>query len=124
MEKPIGIKYVEAIKAIISDFAGSIAGNTEDELVISWNGIAEISKADIQAKITEMETAEADAKAGFGQTIFPEAPPPPLDDVPSVLPEIPTPESFPMGTVGLSTEGLDLVNVQTAIRNLRRANRL
>ena len=63
MEKPIGIKYAEAIRAINSNYTGTISGNTEDELVINWNGIPEISKSDIQAKITEMETAEADAKA-------------------------------------------------------------
>ena len=95
----------------------------------SYNALGQMRKSvekslrDTEIDLTRL-AAEADAKAGFGQTIFPEAPPPPLDDVPSVLPEIPTPESFPMGTVGLSTEGLDLVNVQTAIRNLRRANRL
>jgi len=59
MEKPIGIKYANAIKAINSSFTGTITGNTEDELVIGWNGEAEISVADIQAKITEMETADA-----------------------------------------------------------------
>ena len=59
MEKSIRLKYAEAIKEINSSFTGTISGNTEDELVIDWNGIAEISKADIQAKISEMETAEA-----------------------------------------------------------------
>ena len=63
MEKAIGMKYADAIKAINSDFTGTITGNTEDELVIDWNGEAEISVADIQAKITELETAEADAVA-------------------------------------------------------------
>ena len=43
MEKPITLKYAEAIKAINSN----------------WNGQAEISVEDIQAKITELETAEA-----------------------------------------------------------------
>ena len=55
----ISLKYYEAIKAINSNFNGSVSGNTEDALVINWNGINEISVADIQAKITEMETAEA-----------------------------------------------------------------
>jgi hypothetical protein len=55
----INLKYYEAIKAINSNFNGSVSGNTEDDLVINWNGIQEISVADIQAKITEMETAEA-----------------------------------------------------------------
>lgn len=59
MEKPIGLKYANAIKKINSSFTGTITGNTESELVIDWNGEAEISVADIQAKISEMETAEA-----------------------------------------------------------------
>ena len=59
MEKPIGLKYANAIKEINSSFTGTITGNTESELVIDWNGEAEISVADIQAKISEMETAEA-----------------------------------------------------------------
>jgi hypothetical protein len=66
MEKPIGLKYIDAIKEINSSFTGTITGNTEEELVIDWNGAEEISKSDIQAKITEMETAEtneATAKA-------------------------------------------------------------
>ena len=58
-DKPIGFKYSEAIKAINPNWSGSITGDTEDELVIDWNGQAEISKSDIQAKITEIETAEA-----------------------------------------------------------------
>ena len=58
----ISAKYYEAIKAINSDFNGSVSGSTEDALVINWNGIQEISIADIQAKITEMETAEANKK--------------------------------------------------------------
>ena len=62
--KSIGMKYCEAIKNINPSWSGSVSGNTEDELVIDWNGEAEISVADIQAKITEMETAEAnDAQA-------------------------------------------------------------
>ena len=59
MSQTIGGKYAEAIKAINSNWSGSVSGNTEDELVIDWNGQAEISKSDIQAKISEMETAEA-----------------------------------------------------------------
>ena len=62
MEKPIGIKYADAIKEINSSWTGTIVGNTEDELVINWNGAAEISVEDIKAKISEMETAEANAK--------------------------------------------------------------
>ena len=62
MEKLISFKYAEAIKAINSNWIGTVSGNTEDELVIDWNGQAEISKSDIQAKISEMETAEANAK--------------------------------------------------------------
>jgi len=55
----INLKYYEAIKAINSNFNGSVSGNTEDDVVINWNGIQEISVADIKAKITEMETAKA-----------------------------------------------------------------
>ena len=62
MEKLISFKYAEAIKAINSNWIGTVSGNTEDELVIDWNGQAEISKSDIQAKISEMETAEENAK--------------------------------------------------------------
>ena len=61
-QKSIQIKYCEAIKELNPNWSGQIIGNTEDELVINWNGEAEISKTDIQAKITEMETAEANAK--------------------------------------------------------------
>ena len=60
--KTIGMKYCDAIKNINPNWVGSVHGNTEEELVIDWNGQAEISVADIQAKITEMETAEANAK--------------------------------------------------------------
>jgi len=59
--KSIGMKYCEAIKNINPSWSGSVSGNTEDELVIEWNGETEISKSDIQAKITEMETAEANS---------------------------------------------------------------
>ena len=62
MEKSITLKYAEAIKSINPNWTGTVSGNTEDELVIDWNGQAEISKSDIQAKISEMETAEANAK--------------------------------------------------------------
>jgi len=63
IEKNINFKYCEAISKINPSWTGTVGGNTEDELVIDWNGEAEISKADIQAKITEIETAEADAVA-------------------------------------------------------------
>ncbi len=59
MEKPIGLKYADAIISINPNFTGSVIGDTEEELEINWNGIDEISVADIKAKITEMETAEA-----------------------------------------------------------------
>ena len=62
MAKSISGKYAEAIFAINPNWSGTVSGNTEDELVIDWNGQAEISKSDIQAKISEMETAEANAK--------------------------------------------------------------
>ena len=59
MEKHISIKYIDAIREINPNFKGSITGNTEEEFIIDWNGEEEISVADIKAKITEMETAEA-----------------------------------------------------------------
>ena len=62
MEKFIGIKWSQAISAINPNWSGTISGNTESELVIDWNGETEISVADIQAKITEIETAEETAK--------------------------------------------------------------
>jgi len=58
MEKSISFKYAEAIKSINPNWIGTVSGNTEDELVIDWNDQAEISVADIQAKITEIETTE------------------------------------------------------------------
>ena len=58
MAKSISGKYAEAIFAINPNWSGTVSGNTEDELVIDWKGEAEISVADIQAKITELETAE------------------------------------------------------------------
>ena len=61
MEKEISFKYAEAISALNPDWSGTVSGNTEDELVIDWNGQAEISNADIKTKITEIETAEANA---------------------------------------------------------------
>lgn len=62
MEKNISAKYMDAIKEINPNFTGSITGNTEEEFIIDWNGEEEISVADIKAKITEMETAETNAK--------------------------------------------------------------
>ena len=59
MEKPIAIKYIDAIKEINPNFTGNITGNTEEQFVIDWKGEEEISVADIKAKITEMESAEA-----------------------------------------------------------------
>ena len=59
MEKPIAIKYIAAIKEINPNFTGNITGNTEEQFVIDWKGEEEISVADIKAKITEMESAEA-----------------------------------------------------------------
>ena len=59
MDKSIDYKYAEAISSINPNWSGTVKGNIEDELVIDWKGEAEISKSDIQAKITEMETAEA-----------------------------------------------------------------
>ena len=62
MEKSISMKYGQAIMSINPNFNGTIIGDTEEELVINWNGHDEISVADIQAKVSEMETAEANAK--------------------------------------------------------------
>ena len=62
IEKGITVKYSQAIKAINSNWSGSVSGNTEDELVIDRNGEEEISKADIQAKISEIETTEENEK--------------------------------------------------------------
>ena len=59
MEEMIGLKYANAICAINPDLKGTVTGDAEEELEINWNGIAEISVADIKAKITEMDTAEA-----------------------------------------------------------------
>ena len=63
MEKSIGIKYAKAISSINPNWQGTVTGDTESELVIDWSGEAEISVADIKVKISEMETAEADATA-------------------------------------------------------------
>ena len=60
MEKSMS-KYLEAILAINPSYSVIVSGNTEDELVIDWKYM-EIPVADIQAKISEMETAEANAK--------------------------------------------------------------
>ena len=59
MAKTISGKYAEAIFAINPNWSGTVSGNVEDELVIDWSGQAEISKSDIQAKITEIENTEA-----------------------------------------------------------------
>mgnify|MGYP003625924506 FL=1 len=58
MKTLISEKYYLAIKEINNNFDGSVSGNTEDNLSINWNGITEISIANIKSKITEMETAE------------------------------------------------------------------
>tara|TARA_X000001036_G_scaffold173398_1_gene164085 strand:- start:452 stop:727 length:276 start_codon:yes stop_codon:yes gene_type:complete len=57
-----GFKWSKAISSINPNWSGTITGNTEEEFVVDWNGEAEISVADIKAKITEMDTAEANAK--------------------------------------------------------------
>ena len=50
------IKVIDAIKAINPNAEVSIGGNSVDS--IQWlNGTAEISKADIEAKQTELQTA-------------------------------------------------------------------
>ena len=63
MERDIkGFKWSKAISSINPNWVGTITGNTEEEFVIDWNGEPEISVADIKAKITEMDTAEANEK--------------------------------------------------------------
>jgi len=61
IEKNINFKYCEAISKINPNWTGVVSGNTEEELVIDWNGAEEISVADIKAKISEIETTEANA---------------------------------------------------------------
>ena len=58
MEKDISLKYAEAIFSINPNWSGTVTGNTEDELVIDWQGNAEIPLEDIKAKVSEMETIE------------------------------------------------------------------
>tara|TARA_B100001093_G_scaffold368512_1_gene353455 strand:- start:154 stop:426 length:273 start_codon:yes stop_codon:yes gene_type:complete len=53
----INLKYHLAIKEINNNFSGSVIGMTEDTIVVDWNGIDEISVSDIQAKVSEMDTA-------------------------------------------------------------------
>tara|TARA_R100001530_G_scaffold80235_2_gene55998 strand:- start:64 stop:324 length:261 start_codon:yes stop_codon:yes gene_type:complete len=54
----------EAILNINPSAVVTVSGHDIDDCTIEWlEGTAEISKSDIKAKITEMETAEADAKA-------------------------------------------------------------
>jgi hypothetical protein len=60
--KLIVTKYIDAIKAINPNWSGTVSGNTEEEIVIDWNGHAEISVADIKAKIAEIETAETNSE--------------------------------------------------------------
>ena len=61
IEKPIGVKYSQAIKAIYPNWSGAVRGDTEDELEIDWQDEDVLSKSDIQAKITEIEKDETDA---------------------------------------------------------------
>ena len=73
MKTLISEKYYLAIKEINNNFDGSVSGNTEDNLSINWNGITEISIANIKSKITEMETAEQaaiDKKASGKQKLL------------------------------------------------------
>ena len=63
MERDLtSFKWSKAISSINPNWVGTITGNTEEEFVIDWNGEPEISVADIKAKITEMDTAEANEK--------------------------------------------------------------
>ena len=62
MEKTLGMKYAEAIKALNPDWGGTVTGDVvEKDLVIDWDGQDPISTSDIKAKITAMDKAETDA---------------------------------------------------------------
>ena len=53
---------IEAILKINPNAKVTVRGNNLDTCTIEWlDGTAEISKADIQAKIVELDTAEANA---------------------------------------------------------------
>jgi hypothetical protein len=116
-----------------ASYSPEVFGGATSNALGRMKKVVEQSLRDAEVDLTRV-AAEADAKAGFGQAIFPEKVPD-LDSgtvstsraaerVGRTTRIFDESESFPIGDVGLSEEGLDLVNVQTALRNLRRANRL
>jgi len=62
MEKPISLKYVEAIKSI-NNVGAVVSGNTEEEIEINWLGENPISIEVIKNKISEIENNDALKKA-------------------------------------------------------------
>jgi len=60
MDKPLNIKWCEAIIAL-NNSVGSITGETAADFVIDWDGKTERTQSVIEAKITELETAETSA---------------------------------------------------------------
>ena len=54
MEKPISLKYAEAIKSI-NNVGAVVSGNTEEEIEINWLGENPISIEVIKNKISEIE---------------------------------------------------------------------
>jgi hypothetical protein len=62
MEKPISLKYAEAIKSI-NNVGAVVSGNTEEEIEINWLGENPISIEVIKNKITEIENNDALKKA-------------------------------------------------------------
>jgi hypothetical protein len=57
MEKPISLKYVEAIKAI-NNVGAVVSGNTKEEIEINWLNQNPISIETIENKINEIENNE------------------------------------------------------------------
>jgi hypothetical protein len=62
MEKPISLKYAEAIKSI-NNVGVIVSGNTEEEIKINWLGENPISIEVIKNKIYEIENNDALKKA-------------------------------------------------------------
>jgi hypothetical protein len=57
MEKPISLKYAEAIKAI-NNIGVIVSGNTKEEIEINWLNQNPISIETIENKINEIENNE------------------------------------------------------------------
>jgi hypothetical protein len=57
MEKPISLKYAEAIKAI-NNVGAVVSGNTKEEIEINWLNQNPISIETIENKINEIENNE------------------------------------------------------------------